>query len=180
MRGSNSHDEGYVEDEDSAGSRLLREGARVVVLSLVVTSVVGGGYLMMYGRGGAAAQAATGASGTTVSTPAAAQPTPTPSAAASYADRVKAAVAALPKGTLDTTARRSALLAFDKAIGLDFGAAASPATAAASACSLLGSGTVPDDLVTGVADGAKLSDDQARAFLVGATTLYCQKYAKQF
>ena len=39
---------------------------------------------------------------------------------------------------------------------------------------------MPDDLVTGVADGAKVSDDQARAFLVGATTLYCPKYAKQF
>jgi hypothetical protein len=177
MRGpSRVADEPY--DEESIAVRALRDGARIVVMSLVVTAVIGGGYLMIYGRG-AQAQVAGGHAAPSIGAPAA-QPTSTPSAAPSFADQVQAAVVKLPKGTLDTTARRTALVAYDTAVGLDFGPSGSPATAAANACSLLAGGTVPDDLVTGVADGAKLSDDQARAFLLGASTLYCPKYAADF
>jgi hypothetical protein len=182
MRKANAvEDEPY--DEESGAVRALREGARIVVMSLIVTAVIGGGYLMVYGRGGALAQVASGQTGKSTNAPAThptSTPSPTATAAPSFADQVQAALAKLPQGTLDTTARRTALLAYDTAIGLDFGPTGSPATAAANACSLLAGGTVPDDLVTGVADGAKLSDDQARAFLRGASTLYCPKYAGQF
>jgi hypothetical protein len=167
-------------DDESAAVRALREGARIVVMSLIVTAVIGGGYLMIYGRGGAQAQTAAPQAGTSASAPTVRQPAASPAPKPSYADQVQAALAKLPEGTLDASARRAALVAYDKAIGLNLGSSASPATAAANACTLLARGTVPDDLVTGVADGAKLSDDQARAFLTGATKLYCPKYAGEF
>src|SRR5262249_28011359 len=147
----------YEYDEESGVVRAMREGARIVVMSLIVTAIIGGGYLMIYGRGGAQAEAMGAQPGASASAPTAQQPTaapsPTPSAPASFADQVKAALANLPKGTLDSTARRAALVAFDQSIGLKFSSSGSPATAAANACSLLDSGSVPDDLVTGVADG---------------------------
>jgi len=182
MRGpSRVEDEPY--DEESVAVRAVREGARIVVMSLVVTAVIGGGYLMIYGRGGAQAQVAGGQTVTSTGAPAVqptSTPSPKPAAASSFADQVQAALAKLPQGTLSTTARRMALVAYDTAVGLDFGPSGSPATAASNACGLLAGGTVPDDLVTGVADGANLSDDQARAFLLGASTLYCPKYASDF
>jgi hypothetical protein len=182
MRGPSTVEDELI-DEESIAVRVMREGARVVVMSLLVTAVIGGGYLMIYGRGGAVAQVTSGPTGASTGASAgqpAATPSPRPSAAPSFADQVQAALAKLPQGTLSAADRRTALVAYDTAIGLDLGPSGSPATAASNACGLLAGGTVPDDLVTGVADGAKVSDDQARAFLRGASTLYCPRYAGEF
>lgn len=101
-------------------------------------------------------------------------------AAASIAGRARAAAKKLPKGKLTHNQRRLALQAYTEAIGLDLSRSASPATAARSACRLLGTGTEPEDLVVGVAKGGQLTKAQSRAFLLGATTLYCPKEAKPF
>ncbi|HEX3613037.1 MAG TPA: hypothetical protein VHU88_15225 [Sporichthyaceae bacterium] len=174
MREATEHD---YEDSGMVGA--ARAGARIVVMSLMVTALVAGGYLMINGRGGAAAQVTTPDSSAAVAPPA---PTPTPSAAAkpTFADKVASAIAALPPGSLSSTQKHTALVAYDKALGFDFGAGGSPATAASTACSLLAGGTKPADLVSGVEDGASLTAAQSRAFLLGASTLYCSKYASNF
>lgn len=98
----------------------------------------------------------------------------------SVAARARAEARKLPKGKLTNNQRRLALRAYTEAIGLDLSHSASPAAAARSACRLLGTGTEPEDLVVGVAEGGQLTKAQGRAFLLGATTLYCPKEAKPF
>src|SRR5580698_2101969 len=120
MRGpSRVDDEPY--DEEPLTVRALRDGARIVAMSLVVTGVIGGGYLMIYGRGGAQAQVAAGQPSASTSTSVAqptSTPSPKPSAGPSFADRVQAALAKLPQGTLSAADRRTALAVYDAAIGL--------------------------------------------------------------
>ena len=169
---------------------MVRSGARVVAFSVLVTVVVAGTYLMIFGRGGASAQivspGADAGSGALSARPITA-PTPTasPTPSPNYASTVRAARAKLPTGTLTATTRRSALLKYDSAIGLALGSSSSPVTAAQSACTLLGQGTAAAELADGIVTGAKsngvvLNQAQSRAFLLGATTLYCPKYASRF
>jgi hypothetical protein len=82
------------------------------------------------------------------------------------------ALAKLPTGKLDDAKRSAALAAFDKAIGVDV----SPdegAQAATTACGLLQAKQSPTELVDAAASGGALSPQVARAYLLGATRLYC-------
>jgi|GEM_PF-6303242 len=171
--------------DEHTGPGTLRTAARIFGLSVLVSSVVAGGYLLVNGRGtdsaGAATDAAPGVSSAPSARPVSATPAPAaPVATPSFAARVRSAVAKLPAGRLDATARRAALVNYDQQIGLQLGPNSSPASAAQSACKLLDGGTKPADLVTGVAQGASLTADQSRAFLLGATTLYCRTHATAF
>ncbi len=92
----------------------------------------------------------------------------------------RAAAAKLPKGNLTQEQKRLALRQYTDAVGLDLSLAASPTTAARSACRLLGTGTEPEDLVRGVAKGGKITRAKSRAFLLGATSIYCPTESKPF
>jgi hypothetical protein len=91
----------------------------------------------------------------------------------------QAAVDKLPAGEKDATKRTAALAAFDKAIGVDV----SPdegADAASTACGLLQAKQDPTELVTAAASGGALTPQVARAYLLGAATLYCPNLAPIF
>jgi hypothetical protein len=91
----------------------------------------------------------------------------------------QAAVATLPTGAMDAGQRSAALAAFDKAIGVDV-SAAEGTEAATTACGLLQAEQNPSELVSAAASGGALSPQVARAYLLGASTLYCQKLAAAF
>ena len=91
----------------------------------------------------------------------------------------QAAVDKLPTGALDADKRSAALATFDKAIGVDV-SAAEGAQAATTACGLLQSKQDPTELVTAAASGGTLSPQVARAYLLGATTLYCPQLSAVF
>ncbi len=155
-----------------------RMAARVILLSLVVTALVAGLY-MAFGGGDKADPLA---AGTTTQQPAkaavkapAVKPQPL-----TYAQKVDNAIAALPKGSLSTSAKRTALVNYLNKVGIKVTAASSPATAAGQACSFLGNGYAPSKMVTEVAKGGGYTKDQSKAFLRGASTLYCPTYAKNF
>jgi hypothetical protein len=91
----------------------------------------------------------------------------------------QAAVNKLPTGSMDANKRSAALAAFDKAIGVDV-SADEGAEAAGTACGLLQAKQNPSELVSAAASGGALTPQVARAYLLGATTLYCPKLAPLF
>jgi hypothetical protein len=58
--------------------------------------------------------------------------------------------------------------------------AAEGTEAATTACGLLQAEQNPSELVSAAASGGALSPQVARAYLLGASTLYCQKLAAAF
>jgi hypothetical protein len=91
----------------------------------------------------------------------------------------QAAVDKLPTGAMDATKRSAALAAFDKAIGVDV-SADEGAQAAGTACGLLQAKQNPAELVHAAASGGALTPQMARAYLLGASTLYCPNLAPLF
>jgi hypothetical protein len=91
----------------------------------------------------------------------------------------QAAVDKLPTGAMDTAKRTAALAEFDQAIGVDV-SPAEGAEAAATACGLLQAKQDPTELVTAAAGGGALTPQVARAYLLGAATLYCPNLAPAF
>jgi hypothetical protein len=89
------------------------------------------------------------------------------------------ALSKLPTGTLDAAKRSAALAAFDKAIGVDV-SADEGAQAATTACGLLQAKQNPAELVEAAANGGALTPQVARAYLLGATRLYCPADAGVF
>ncbi|MGQ0467207.1 MAG: DUF732 domain-containing protein [Sporichthyaceae bacterium] len=161
---------------------MTRKQTAVLAVVTAVLATMGwvGVYMVAFGAGDASAA---GKSAVPVGlTPGASveRVTGKPVAPASVAARARAEVKKLPQGKLSNNQKRLALQAYTEAIGLDLSGSASPASAARSACRLLGTGTEPQDLVDGVAQGGQLTKAQSRAFLLGATTLYCPKEAKPF
>ncbi len=65
-------------------------------------------------------------------------------------------------------------------MGIQRSADSSPATAATTACDFLGDGYAANKLVNQVAAGGGYTKEQSKAFLLGASTLYCPTYAKNF
>ncbi len=179
-------DEPY--DEEPIAVRALREGARIVVMSLVVTAVIGGGYLMIYGRGGAQAQVAGGQTGASTKVQKIRRTTdshaasPTASAAPSFADQVQAAAGEAAPGHArhERPPNGTARVRHGHRLWTSAPRQARPRPLRPTRAACSPAAPWSDDLVTGVADGASLSTDQARAFLLGASTLYCPKYAADF
>jgi Protein of unknown function (DUF732) len=89
------------------------------------------------------------------------------------------ALSKLPTGTTDPAKRSAALATFDKAIGVDV-SADEGAQAATTACGLLQAKQSPTELVDAAASGGALSPQVARAYLLGATRLYCPGNAAVF
>ncbi|HUR75514.1 MAG TPA: DUF732 domain-containing protein [Sporichthya sp.] len=169
-------DESAHTEKESLG----RTVARVLLLSLVVTALVAGLY-MAFGRNEGADPLATGAKTpaagvtTDAAKPAAVKPKPL-----TYEQKVAKAIAALPTGSLSTGAKRTALITYLGQVDIKVTAASSPATAASNACSYLAGGYSPSKMVTEVAAGGGYTKAQSKAFLLGASTLYCPTYAKNF
>ena len=169
------HETEYTGDKDSFG----RTALRVVLLSLVVTGLVAGLYLA-FGGGDKADPLATGTATQQPAKNAAAKPVAAKPKPLTYAQKVDKAIAELPKGTLSTSAKRAALINYLGKVGIKVTADSSPATAASQGCDLLKAGKSSTELVNGVASGGGYSKDQAKAFLRGASSLYCSSYAKNF
>jgi hypothetical protein len=91
----------------------------------------------------------------------------------------QSAVDKLPSTAMDAGQRSAALAVFDKAIGVDV-SADEGTEAATTACGLLASQQSPSELVSAAANGGALSPQVARAYLLGASTLYCPKLATAF
>jgi hypothetical protein len=89
------------------------------------------------------------------------------------------ALSKLPTGKLDAAKRSAALATFDKAIGVDV-SADEGAQAATTACGLLNAKQDPTELVNAAASGGALSPQVARAYLLGASRLYCPANAAVF
>jgi hypothetical protein len=155
-----------------------RMALRVVVLSLGVTALIAGLYLA-FGGNDKTDPLATGTSSQQPAgkAEAAAPAKPKP---LTYQQKVDKAIAALPKGTLSTGAKRTELINYLGKVGIKVSAESSPATAASQACQLLGDGYSASKMVNGVASGGGYTKEQSRAFLRGATSLYCPTYAKNF
>jgi hypothetical protein len=166
---------GYAEKEGFG-----RIAARVLLLSLVVTALVAGLY-MAFGGNDKADPLAAGT--TTTQQPAAGgakKPVAVKPQPLTYQQKVDKAIASLPKGTLSTGTKRTALINYLNKIGIKVTADSSPATAASQACQLLGDGYSTSKMVNGVASGGGYTKEQSKAFLRGATSLYCPTYAKNF
>ena len=178
------------ESDDYAPRPLLPQPEKVRTAAiLVATGVLAtlgwiGVYLMAFGNGDAAADVASAQNSVPVGlTPGGTADfvvDPSTGQKLSTAARARAAAAELPKGQLTQQQKRIALQNYTAAIGLDLTNAASPTTAARSACRLLGTGTEPEDLVKGVAKGGRITKAKSRAFLLGATMLYCPTESKPF
>lgn len=169
------HRDHAAEDTDAPQGGFARSAVRVVLLSIVVTALVAGLYAA-FGGNSADPLAGQGA-GNTAAAPAvkgveAAKPL-------SYEEKSKALAAKLPRNA-DTAERRSALLKYLKKMDIKVTAASSPATAASQACTLLRGGTSASELVKGVASGGEYTKAQSRAFLLGASSLYCSDQARKF
>jgi hypothetical protein len=159
--------------------------AAVILVATAVIATLGwvGVYLMAFSSGDAAADVAARNSVPVGVTPGGSADfviDPKTGKKMSMGARARAAAAKLPKGELTQEQKRIALQNYTLAIGLDLSNAASPTTAARSACRMLGTGTEPEDLVTGVARGGRIAKAQSRAFLLGATLLYCPSESKAF
>lgn len=166
----------YAPDAEHAEKESFgRTVARVLLLSLVVTGLVAGLYMAFGGNDntdplatGTNNPAATGAE-----KPAAVKPEPL-----TYEQEAAAAAAKLVG--VSPAARRSALIKYLDKVGIEVTAASSPATAATTACDFLADGYSPKKMVNQVAAGGGYSTQQSKAFLLGASTLYCPSYAKNF
>lgn len=154
-----------------------RMAARVLLLSVVVTALIAGLYMVFGGNSGTDPLA-----GASTSNPSAAAPAEKPAAVkpAPLTYEQKAVKAAEKLKGVAVSERRSALIRYLKTMGITVTAASSPATAATAACDLLGDGTKPQALINGVASGGEYTKAQSKAFLLGASTLYCPGYAKNF
>lgn len=151
-----------------------RTVARVLMLSVVVTALIAGLYMAFGGNSGTDPLAGTSnAPAAAAAKPAAPKPKPLTyeQKAAKAADKLKG---------VSPAGRRTALIKYLKSVDIKVTAASSPATAATTACTLLGNGTKPQALVNGVASGGEYTKPQSKAFLLGATSLYCPSYAKSF
>lgn len=157
-----------------------RTAARVVLLSVVVTALIAGLYMIFGGNSGTDPLAA----GTSTDKPAAAaadKPAPAKPKPLTYEEKVAKAAADLPKASsLSTGEKRSELIAYLKVVGVKVPSAGAPATAASNACTLLSDGTSPTTLINGIAAEGGYSKAQSKAFLLGASTLYCPGQAKNF
>ena len=155
-----------------------RTAGRVLLLSLVVTALVAGLYMAFGGNSGTdplAGVPANQAAATDATKPAApAKPKPL-----TYEQKAAALAAKLPKNAASGT-KRSALIAYSKQVGIKITAADSPATAATQVCGFLAKGTATSTLVNEFARGSGYDKKHTRAFLLGATSLYCPSYAKNF
>lgn len=166
------------EAEDGAKEGFGRTVARVLMLSVVVTALIAGLYLAFGGndRTDPLATGATGAAaaaGTDAAKPVAAKPVP-------LTYEQKAVKAADKLEDVSVSERRSALIKYLKAVGIAVTAQSSPATAATTACDFLGDGYDPNKMVNQVAAGGGYTKAQSKAFLLGASSLYCPSYAKSF
>ena len=173
----------HAESEYAQKPSFGRTVARVLLLSVVVTALVAGLYMAFGGNKGtdplatgasAAKPPAAAKAAASAAAPAAAAKPPT------YAEQVAAAAAQLPKGTLSTGAKRTALINYLGKVGIKVTAASSPATAATTACGYLGNGYDAKKMIGQVASGGGYTTEQSRAFLLGASSLYCPSYAKNF
>jgi hypothetical protein len=172
-------DEYATETQFAEKEGFARMAARVVLLSVVITALVAGLY-MAFGGNDKADPLATG---TTTQQPAAGanKPAAVKPKPLTYEQKVAAAAAKLPKSTASAGVKRAALVTFlEKSVGIKIGADSSPATAAAQACTLMAKGSSPSSMVNGVAAGGGYTKAQAKAFMLGASTLYCPSYAKNF
>jgi len=153
-----------------------RTAARVLLLSVLVTALVAGLYMAFGGGNGAdplaGSSTSTQAPAAGAAKPAAVKPELT------YEQKVAAAADKL-KG-VSPSDRRAELIKFLKKAGIPITAASSPATAATTACDFLGDGYDPKKMVNQVAAGGGYTKQQSQAFLLGASTLYCPSYAKNF
>lgn len=196
------HDD-MLADEPPGGGSFVRALVRVIAMSLVITAVVAGIYLVFAGTGNdpLAAADTNSATGTVVdkdkpgkgdrdgkgkndgknesksdeksdARDAKAEEPRSP------AEIARAAAAALPSG-LSGSERSEALTGYLTAVGFPLTEVGKPAAAAESACGFLADGAKPDDLVENVSSGG-FSKAESRAFLLGATTLYCKGEAAAF
>ncbi len=166
----------YTAEAESAEKQSFgRTVARVLMLSVVVTALVAGLYMAFGGNSGTD-PLATGANSPAVTDnaakPAAAKPQLT------YEEKAAAAADKL-KG-VSVAGRRTALINYLGKVGIKVTPASSPATAATTACDFLKAGTAPKTMINEVAAGGGYSKQQSKAFLLGASTLYCDGYAKNF
>lgn len=153
-----------------------RTAMRVVLLSVVVTALIAGLY-MAFGSKDKTDPLA----GTSTTNQAAAPNAKPAKQPLTYEQKVAKAVAAFPKGNLSTATKRAQLIKFlNGPAGIKVTAASSPATAATTACDFLADGTSAKTMINQVAAGGSYSKEQSKAFLLGATSLYCPSYAKNF
>lgn len=153
-----------------------RTVARVLMLSLVVTALVAGLYMAFGGNDSTDPLAGTPATQSAADAgkpAAAAKPAP-------LTYEQKAAAAAAKLVGVSPAARRSALIKYLDKMAIPRGADSSPATAATQACDFLAGGYAPNKMVNQVAAGGGYTKEQSKAFLLGASTLYCPTYAKNF
>ncbi len=178
------------EEENSAPGGFARTALRVVLLSVVVTALVAGLYAMLGGNGSdplAAQGTGNGTTGTTVTPAGKAGGTPGGKAGAAasaakpltYQEKAVALAAKLPKNA-GTAERRQRLIAYSGKIGIKITAKNSPATAAEAACKFLASGMAVDTMISEFSRGSGYSKAETKAFLLGATSLYCPSQAKKF
>ncbi|WP_019877356.1 DUF732 domain-containing protein [Sporichthya polymorpha] len=152
--------------------------ARVLLLSVVVTALVAGLYMAFGNNGGTDPLAGTP---TTQSADKGAKPAPAKPKPPTYAEKVAKAAAALPKPTgMSADAKRTALVKYLNKVGIKVTAASAPATAASQACQFLANGIAPSKMTAEVASGSGFTRPQSKAFLLGASSLYCPGYAKNF
>lgn len=170
------------EADNSAHGAFARTALRVVILSVVVTALVAGLY-MMFGGNGSDPLATQGASTSTGKTNVKGATTGVKAQAAAkpptYAEKAAALAAKLPKDA-GVAERRTKLISYLGKMNIKLTAASSPATAASQACTFLRGGTSPAELINGVASGGGYTKAQSKAFLLGATSLYCPTQAKNF
>ena len=153
-----------------------RTAARVLLLSVVVTGLIAGLYMVFGGSSGTDPLA--GAPTTNQAPPAAAAPQAPAKVELTYEQKMAAAADKLQG--VSPTERRAELIKFLKKAGIPVTAESSPATAATTACDFLGDGYDPKKMINQVAAGGGYSKQQSKAFLLGASSLYCPSYAKNF
>jgi hypothetical protein len=174
-------DREYAPEAENAHKESFgRTAVRVLLLSVVITALVAGLYMAFGGNDKTDPLAA----GTTTGQPAAAgaktgaQAAPAP---LTYEQKVAAAAAKLPKSTAEAGVKRAALVKYlTGPVGIKLSADSSPATASTTACGFLAKGTSPSTMINQVAAGGGYTKAQSKAFLLGASTLYCPSYAKNF
>lgn len=173
-------DRDYAPEAEQAEKESFgRTAARVLLLSVVVTALVAGLYVAFGGNRGTdplAAGNSTQQPAAAADKPAVAKPKPL-----TYEQKVAKAAAALPRpASLSAGEKRAELIRYLRTVGVKISSASSPATAASGACTLLADGTSPTALINGVATEGGYSKAQSKAFLLGASTLYCPAQAKNF
>ncbi len=167
------------ESEHAEKETFGRTAARVVLLSVVVTALIAGLYMAFGGSSGTDPLA--GTANNSGAPAAAAKPAAVAPKPLTYSEKAVQLAGALPKaGTLDTGEKRAELIGYLKAVGIKVSAASSPATAASQGCDFLNAGYSPSKMVAEVASGGGYTRQQSKAFLLGASTLYCPAHAKNF